>query len=151
MSRKFTANTPVVRRHLYEVGAHELEMPQPEQGRLVHGRLSREHPRTRGAGACRRGRGRDTAHVHGEPCRRPREHREGLRAPGAARADSLRCLPRAGQPSGPSTSARGITRISVERSHQFADGSPWALARTPFPVVTHAAMAETRTIANASN
>jgi hypothetical protein len=29
----------------------------------------------------------------------------------------------------------GITRIRVERSHQLADGRPWALARTPFPVV----------------
>ncbi len=44
----------------------------------------------------------------------------------------------------------GITRIRVERSHQFADGRPWALARTPFPVVTHAAMAEARTMATAS-
>ena len=44
----------------------------------------------------------------------------------------------------------GITRIRVERSHQLADGRPWALARTPFPVVTHAAMAEARTMATAS-
>ncbi len=45
----------------------------------------------------------------------------------------------------------GITRIRVESNHQFADGSPWAFARTPFLVVTHAAMAETTTMANASS
>lgn len=43
----------------------------------------------------------------------------------------------------------GITRMSVDTSHQFAEGRPCLLARTPIPVVAHAAMAEMRTIASA--
>ena len=45
----------------------------------------------------------------------------------------------------------GVTRTSVERSHQFAVGEPWSLARAPFALVTHAATAEMRTTAKASH
>ena len=39
--------------------------------------------------------------------------------------------------------------MSVETSHQFAELRPCALARTPIPIVMHAAMAEMSTTANA--
>ena len=41
------------------------------------------------------------------------------------------------------------TSMSVESSHHCAEDRPCALARTPIPLVTHAAMADMSTTANA--
>jgi len=43
----------------------------------------------------------------------------------------------------------GATSMSVDTNHQFAEDRPCALARTPIPVVTHAAMPEMSTTVTA--